>query len=179
MKAMAWSNRHDIFFVILGLFQMISLSYLLHCTIYFASKEITLFNEIQEHIEYQRQGASYLNKFGILKHKRYDLSFQTQLKIKDFRIILVQALMVIPVLPALIALFYISMNHFANYANRKNLCLLLIGLLYGLGFLLVIQNQINDSTLKNIKIFVWLTEILITYILLYFMALQSKQTPIS
>ena len=107
MKSFFRKLGFDLLFISIGLAQTLTLAFLINNFYYFANNEVNLYNEVQTEIEYQRMGATYVNKYGQVKIIPYDLSIMTQNKVSELRQLVFQLLFLIPIIPAVILLFFV------------------------------------------------------------------------
>ena len=174
MKSFFRKLGFDLLFISIGLAQTLTLAFLINNFYYFANNEVNLYNEVQTEIEYQRMGATYVNKYGQVKIIPYDLSIMTQNKVSELRQLVFQLLLLIPIIPAVILLFYLTMIQMSLIAKRRNLCLGIIGLLF-LGITISLNCiKLQNQSFSVSEVFLSLIELIAIGIMLFFMALQSN-----
>ncbi len=175
MKSFFRKLGFDLLFISIGLVQTLTLAFLLNNLYYFTDNEVNLFKEVQTEIDYQRIGATYVNKHGQIRLMPYSLTLETENKIKEIMQLLIQLLILIPVAPAGILLFYLTMAQLSMMAKRRNLCLGIIGLLF-LGIIITLNwIKLQNQSFSVSEMFLALIELIAIGIMLFFMSLQSTK----
>ncbi len=173
MKCLFKKLGFDLLFILIGLVQTLTLTYMIDNLYYFADNEFNLYHEVQSEIDFQIAGATFVNKYGQIKIKPYDLSIMTQNKITELRQLFIQLLFLIPIIPAVILLFYLTMVQLSMLAKRRKLCLGIIGLLF-LGIIISVNwIKLQNQSFSVSEVFLSLIELIAIGIMLFFMATQS------
>lgn len=174
MKSFFRKLGFDLLFISIGLVQTLTLAFLLNNLYYFTDNEVNLFKEVQTEIDYQRIGATYVNKHGQIRLMPYSLTLETENKILELRQLLIQLLILIPIIPCVILLFYLTMVQMSLMAKRRNLCLSIIGLLF-LGIIISLNwIKLQNQSFSVSEVFLSLVEFIAIGIMLFFMSLQSN-----
>jgi hypothetical protein len=85
-------------------------------------------------------------------------------------------LCLLPLLPAIILVFFIGLNQLLNQARHKRRCISIVGMIDGLIYLLRLKFGLSEAKFGTIEHFTGAGIFIMLYILLFFMMLQESRT---